>query len=81
VENFVRVDGEIINYTSRLHLNKIHHNDAGRFQCIITNEFGSAYSSKAEISVHGKRIYLFDLKSFKSLEIKNVMYLVISVII
>jgi hypothetical protein len=43
----------IFNFTSRLLLKNIQEKDVGNFQCIITNKFGSAYSSKANITIHG----------------------------
>ncbi|XP_021350944.1 leucine-rich repeats and immunoglobulin-like domains protein 2 [Mizuhopecten yessoensis] len=52
VENFVRADGDIYNYTSHLHLTRIQDSDMGLYQCIISNEFGSAYSNKSDIRVH-----------------------------
>lgn len=43
----------IFNFTSRLSLKNIQEKDVGNFQCIITNKFGSAYSVKANITIHG----------------------------
>lgn len=46
---------KIANYTlhtSTLLINNIQDKDEGRYQCIISNRFGSAYSNKAHITVH-----------------------------
>ena len=46
--------GELmINYSSQLHLVDIKDGAAGNYQCVIRNKFGSAYSRKANISIHG----------------------------
>lgn len=42
----------IYNFTSHLHLRNIQERDVGNFQCIITNKFGSAYTHKANITIH-----------------------------
>ncbi|KAK0173757.1 hypothetical protein PV328_006905 [Microctonus aethiopoides] len=38
--------------TSILHLINVSHIDAGRYQCMVANTFGTSYSAKAKISVH-----------------------------
>lgn len=47
-------DGDAMSYTSRLHMRNVQDDMNGLYQCVITNSFGSSYSKKAEISVHGK---------------------------
>ncbi|XP_071509547.1 uncharacterized protein [Diadema antillarum] len=39
-------------YTSVLSLPHIREEEEGRYQCIISNEFGSTYSKKAKVTVH-----------------------------
>lgn len=45
--------GEVTNYTTRLHINNVQNTAEGRYQCIISNELGSTYSQKAQITVLG----------------------------
>ncbi|XP_046577144.1 leucine-rich repeats and immunoglobulin-like domains protein 2 isoform X1 [Haliotis rubra] len=45
-------DGDAMSYTSRLHMRNVQDDMNGLYQCVITNNFGSSYSKKAEISVH-----------------------------
>uniref|UniRef100_A0A8C9W9E8 Leucine rich repeats and immunoglobulin like domains 1 n=1 Tax=Scleropages formosus TaxID=113540 RepID=A0A8C9W9E8_SCLFO len=55
VENFAHVrarDGDVMEYTTILHLRHVTFAHEGRYQCIITNHFGSSYSSKARLTVH-----------------------------
>lgn len=42
--------------TSVLHLNNVDHSDAGRYQCIVENPFGSTYSHRFKISVACKSL-------------------------
>lgn len=52
-DNFARTsNGDVTEYTSRLHLFNMSNRDEGRYQCIISNHFGSTYSQKAKITVH-----------------------------
>lgn len=44
--------------TSMLHLTNITHADAGKYQCMVTNNYGTAYSAKAMLNVLGK-LYMF----------------------
>ncbi|GAB1865789.1 Leucine-rich repeats and immunoglobulin-like domains protein 3 [Camponotus japonicus] len=37
--------------TSMLHLTNITHADAGKYQCMVTNNYGTAYSAKAMLNV------------------------------
>ncbi|XP_037348275.1 leucine-rich repeats and immunoglobulin-like domains protein 1 isoform X2 [Talpa occidentalis] len=55
MENFAHVraqDGELMEYTTILHLRRVTFGHEGRYQCIITNHFGSTYSHKARLTVH-----------------------------
>ncbi|XP_043978661.1 leucine-rich repeats and immunoglobulin-like domains protein 1 isoform X2 [Gambusia affinis] len=46
------VAGSVMEYTTILHLRHATFADEGRYQCIITNHFGSTYSSKAQVVVN-----------------------------
>uniref|UniRef100_A0A8C2EN11 Leucine-rich repeats and immunoglobulin-like domains 1 n=1 Tax=Cyprinus carpio TaxID=7962 RepID=A0A8C2EN11_CYPCA len=55
VENFAHVrasDGGVMEYTTILHLRHVTFNHEGRYQCIISNHFGSSYSNKARVTVN-----------------------------
>ncbi|XP_054990190.1 leucine-rich repeats and immunoglobulin-like domains protein 1 isoform X2 [Sorex araneus] len=55
MENFAHVraqDGEVMEYTTILHLRNVTFGHEGRYQCIITNHFGSTYSHKARLTVN-----------------------------
>ncbi|XP_077622903.1 leucine-rich repeats and immunoglobulin-like domains protein 2 isoform X3 [Crocuta crocuta] len=55
IENFVRYRqqaGEALEHTSVLHLFNVNFTDEGRYQCIVTNHFGSNYSLKARLTVN-----------------------------
>uniref|UniRef100_A0A5F4WF96 Leucine rich repeats and immunoglobulin like domains 1 n=1 Tax=Callithrix jacchus TaxID=9483 RepID=A0A5F4WF96_CALJA len=55
MENFVHVhaqDGEVMEYTTILHLRQVTFGHEGRYQCVITNHFGSTYSHKARLTVN-----------------------------
>lgn len=57
IENFAHVrakDGEVMEYTTILHLRHVTFAHEGRYQCIITNHFGSTYSNKARLTVNGE---------------------------
>jgi len=47
-------DGRTSQMTSQLVLKNITDDDTGRYQCVVSNDFGSTYSSRAKITVHGK---------------------------
>lgn len=56
IENFAHVrakDGEVMEYTTILHLRNVKFSDEGRYQCMITNNFGSTYSTRAKLTVNG----------------------------
>lgn len=48
--------------TSFLNIYNIQDEDEGRYQCVISNHFGSVYSNKARITVHGKFCLYVKLK-------------------
>ncbi|XP_006865710.1 PREDICTED: leucine-rich repeats and immunoglobulin-like domains protein 1 [Chrysochloris asiatica] len=55
MENFAHVraqGGEVMEYTTILHLRHVTFGHEGRYQCIITNHFGSTYSHKARLTVN-----------------------------
>ncbi|XP_069731703.1 leucine-rich repeats and immunoglobulin-like domains protein 2 [Phaenicophaeus curvirostris] len=55
VENFARYQqqsGEVVEYTTILHLFNVNFTDEGRYQCVVTNYFGSNYSNKAKLTVN-----------------------------
>nr|XP_034491339.1 LOW QUALITY PROTEIN: leucine-rich repeats and immunoglobulin-like domains protein 1 [Marmota flaviventris] len=55
MENFSQVrkqDGEVMEYTTILHLHRVTFGHEGRYQCVITNHFGSTYSNKAQLMVN-----------------------------
>lgn len=55
VENFARYwqqSGEVLEYTTVLHLFNVNFTDEGKYQCIVTNHFGSNYSNKAKLTVN-----------------------------
>uniref|UniRef100_A0A672GUC3 Ig-like domain-containing protein n=1 Tax=Salarias fasciatus TaxID=181472 RepID=A0A672GUC3_SALFA len=51
MENYAHVPG-VMEYTTILHLRHVTFAHEGRYQCIITNHFGSTYSSKARLIVN-----------------------------
>ncbi|KAM9098986.1 leucine-rich repeats and immunoglobulin-like domains protein 1 [Sarcophilus harrisii] len=55
IENFAHVRaqvGEVMEYTTILHLRQVSFRHEGRYQCVITNHFGSTYSHKARLTVN-----------------------------
>lgn len=59
MENFAKSDGDIKHYTSHLHLQNVQDNMAGQYQCVVSNEFGSAFSQRAKINVYGRQKFGF----------------------
>lgn len=51
-------DGEVKRYTSYLHLVNIRDSMAGRYQCFVSNDFGSSFSQRAYVNVFGKQAML-----------------------
>lgn len=55
VENFARYQqqgAEVLEYTTVLHIFNVNFTDEGKYQCVVTNHFGSNYSSKAKLTVN-----------------------------
>ncbi|MBN3297422.1 LRIG2 protein, partial [Amia calva] len=55
VQNFARYreqEGELVEYTTLLHLLNVNFTDEGRYQCVVTNHFGSNYSNRAKLTVN-----------------------------
>lgn len=44
----------VMEYTTILHLRHVTFAHEGRYQCIVSNHFGSTYSSKARLVVNGR---------------------------
>ncbi|KAM9760072.1 leucine-rich repeats and immunoglobulin-like domains protein 2 [Menidia menidia] len=52
VQNYARYqEGELI-YTTVLHLLNVNFTDEGRYQCVVSNHFGSNYSRRATLTVN-----------------------------
>lgn len=45
------VDGKNTESLSILNIYKVQHSDAGKYQCVVSNKFGTTYSQKSNISV------------------------------
>ncbi|KAM8930781.1 leucine-rich repeats and immunoglobulin-like domains protein 1 [Pelodytes ibericus] len=45
-------DGEVMEYTAVLHLRNVSFSHEGRYQCMVSNHFGSTYSTKARLTVN-----------------------------
>ena len=53
VENIAHsFDGKGREITSQLHLRNLTYDEAGKYQCIVSNAFGATYSEKADITVY-----------------------------
>ncbi|XP_034021725.1 leucine-rich repeats and immunoglobulin-like domains protein 2 isoform X2 [Thalassophryne amazonica] len=52
IQNYARYqEGELI-YTTVLHLLNVNFTDEGRYQCVVSNHFGSNYSNRAKLTVN-----------------------------
>ncbi|KAF4532659.1 hypothetical protein B566_EDAN009842 [Ephemera danica] len=51
IQNYARADNNLSEQRSELQLFNISYNEAGRYQCVVSNEFGITYSQKSKISV------------------------------
>ncbi|XP_041438004.1 leucine-rich repeats and immunoglobulin-like domains protein 2 isoform X2 [Xenopus laevis] len=61
VENFARYQkhgAELVEYITVLHLFNVNFTDEGKYQCVISNHFGSNYSSKAKLTVNEMPTFL-----------------------
>lgn len=45
---------EVTEYTTTLQLRNVEFSCEGRYQCVISNHFGSSYSTKARLTVHSE---------------------------
>ncbi|KAJ3602044.1 hypothetical protein NHX12_029804, partial [Muraenolepis orangiensis] len=52
VENYARYQRGELRYTTVLHLLTVNFTDEGRYQCVVTNHFGSNYSHRARLTVN-----------------------------
>ncbi|XP_025070850.1 leucine-rich repeats and immunoglobulin-like domains protein 2 isoform X2 [Alligator sinensis] len=69
IENFARYrqqGGEVLEYTTVLHLFNVNFTDEGKYQCIVTNHFGSNYSNKAKLTVNEEMNLPADIPSYLS---------------
>lgn len=56
IDNSIPANSTIV--TSVLHLNDVDHSDAGRYQCIVSNKFGTTYSHRFKVSVACKSSFM-----------------------
>ena len=64
VQNYARYQqGELI-YTTVLHLLNANFTDEGRYQCVVSNHFGSNYSNRAKLTVNGEDVCPFRMSCF-----------------
>lgn len=47
-------DTEVTEYTTTLQLHTVDFSSEGKYQCVISNHFGSSYSNKARLTVNSK---------------------------
>lgn len=45
---------QVTEYTTTLQLRHVESSSEGKYQCVISNHFGSTYSTKAKLTVHSK---------------------------
>lgn len=50
-------DGKTTETTSELNIHNVQHSNAGKYQCVVSNVFGTTYSQKSSISVLSKYLY------------------------
>lgn len=56
VQNYARYQDRELIYTTELHLLDVNFTDEGRYQCVVSNHFGSNYSTKAKLTVNGEKV-------------------------
>lgn len=49
--------GEVMEYTSILRLRNVEFDSEGKYQCVISNHFGTSYSVKAKLTVNSKHLF------------------------
>lgn len=54
VQEDVGSETEVTEYTTTLQLRNVEFSDEGKYQCVISNHFGSSYSTKARLTVNSK---------------------------
>ncbi|KAM4748873.1 leucine-rich repeats and immunoglobulin-like domains protein 3 [Rhinophrynus dorsalis] len=54
IENYthLRAGGDVMEYTTILRLRNVEFSSEGKYQCVISNHFGSTYSVKAKLTVN-----------------------------
>uniref|UniRef100_A0A8C6V195 Leucine-rich repeats and immunoglobulin-like domains 2 n=1 Tax=Neogobius melanostomus TaxID=47308 RepID=A0A8C6V195_9GOBI len=52
VQNYARYQDTELIYTTVLHLLNVNFTDEGRYQCVVSNHFGSNYSNRAKLTVN-----------------------------
>ncbi|XP_029471668.1 leucine-rich repeats and immunoglobulin-like domains protein 3 isoform X2 [Rhinatrema bivittatum] len=55
IENYAHLraqGGEVMEYTTILRMHKVEFGNEGKYQCVISNHFGSSYSVKAKLTVN-----------------------------
>lgn len=66
MENYAHLraqGGEVMEYTTILRLCNVEFSNEGKYQCVISNHFGSSYSVKAKLTVNSKHLkYTYTLK-------------------
>lgn len=53
VQNYARYQDQQLVFTSVLHLLNVNFTDEGRYQCVISNNFSTSYSTEAKVTVNG----------------------------
>lgn len=53
VQNYARYQDQRLLYTTLLHLLNVNFTDEGQYQCVVSNHFGSNYSTLAKLTVNG----------------------------
>lgn len=53
VQNYARYQDQQLIFTSMLHLLNVNFTDEGRYQCVISNNFSTSYSTEAKVTVNG----------------------------
>lgn len=56
VHNYARYQDRELIYTTELHLLDVNFTDEGRYQCVVSNHFGSNYSTRAKLTVNGEKL-------------------------
>lgn len=50
-------DGKTTEAMSKLHIFRVQHSNAGKYQCVVSNIYGTTYSQKSSISVLSKFVH------------------------